>query len=458
MERVVADTWQDGITGAPQPPKAAGLPLLGSVIPMAKDPIHFLVDQYRELGPIFKVQALHRNFTILAGPQANLFMTKHGDKYLSGRDSWTTFADEVDSQYFMAAIDGKVHKQMRSIIKKPYSRQNLLSKIPDVVQTVDTFTQGWGAGDSFSTFSKMQVLIADQIGTLLLGHGPGEYFSDFAYFMRTILNAVLGQRPKLSLKMPGYLHAKARVMELANNMIEAHRANPNPPEDHDIIDFLLKAQVTDPELMTEPEIVLATLGPYLAGIDTAAGTLAFVLYALFKNPEVIERLVPEIDAAFAEGPPDSKALRGMHILHGVILESMRLYPVAPMLPRHVVEPFEFAGHQLNVGDPVMLANGVAHFDGAIYKDPDRFDIDRILDPRKEHRQPGAFAPYGLGAHTCAGAGFAEVEIMVTIATLFHRFELSMAPADYELKRVFNPSPAPTKEFQFNIVKRRHDAS
>ena len=454
MEQVLTADWKEGMTGAPQSPTADGLPLVGSLMPMLNDPVGFLVDQHRKLGPVFRVKALHRQFTVLAGVEANRFMIKYGDKYLSGKDSWTTFADEVDSKYFLAAIDGKEHAAVRKVLKKPYSKQKLLTQIPETVATVDAFVKDWKPGDDFSTFTTMQQLIAEQIGTLLLGHGPGEYFGDFVYFMRTLLNAVLGQRPKFYLKLPGYRRAKERVMSLANDMIAAHRQSPRPPEDQDLIDYLLMAQGDDPELFAEPEIVLGTLGPYLAGIDTAAGSIAFILYALFKNPNVLERLIPEIDAAFADGPPDSATLRKMEVLHATVLEAMRLYPVAPMLPRTVVRPFEFAGYQLNVGEEVMMANGVAHFDQSIYQNPEKFDIDRMLAPRKEHRHLGAFAPYGLGSHTCAGAGFAEVEIMVTVATLFHRFELEMTPANYELKRTFDPSPAPSKAFKFKIKKHR----
>ena len=84
----------------------------------------------------------------------------------------------------------------------------------------------------------------------------------------------------------------------------------------------------------------------------------------------------------------------------------------------------------------------------------RFDIDRCLPPRLEQRQPGAFAPYGFGGHTCAGAGFAEVEIMATAATLFHELELALADPAYQLHRTYSPSPAPDKNCRIRVVRRR----
>jgi cytochrome P450 len=179
-----------------------------------------------------------------------------------------------------------------------------------------------------------------------------------------------------------------------------------------------------------------------------------MFYALLSQPQMIERLQPEVDSILGDGELTPSKIREMELVHALTLETLRRYPVAPMLPRGVAKPFTFAGHQLEVGTPVMVATGVAHFDPELYTDPARFDLDRILAPRKEHRQPGAFAPYGAGAHTCAGAGFAEVEIMLTAATLLHDFELALDPPDYELKTTLNPAPAPNSDFKMRLVRRR----
>ena len=446
--------WQSGVTTAPKPPLADGLPIVGSVLPMMADPLEFLVQQYRKYGPVFRVRALNRHFTVLAGPQANQFLTAAGDAHLSGRYSWATFAGEIDSQTFLAAIDGELHSRMRKILKKPYSRANILARLPETVAVTRAQVVDWQPGASFVLFPTLQRLIAEQIGALLLGRGPGDYFPDFVFFMRTLLNAVLGQWPKASLKLPRYRQAKARVMDLAAQMLAAHRAQPQAGDDGDLIDYLLAAAQENPDLLSEPELLIGALGPYLAGIDTAAGTTSFLIYAVLKHPDVLAQLQAEVDAAFAAGPLTPEVLRKMPVLHAVATETLRMYPVAPMVPRTVVQPFVFGGYQLAEMTPMLVATAVAHYDAAVYADPYCFDIDRCLPPRQEQRQPGAFAPYGFGAHTCAGAGFAEVEIMLTAATIFHDFELALDPPDYQLKMTFSPSPAPDGRCRVRVVRRR----
>ncbi|GCE22728.1 cytochrome P450 [Dictyobacter kobayashii] len=177
-----------------------------------------------------------------------------------------------------------------------------------------------------------------------------------------------------------------------------------------------------------------------------ANTCSFMIYALLKNPAVLQRVLQEVDAVWSRRDFSWEALKQMPALHGAAMETLRLYPVATGHRTRIAQPFSYAGYQLSPGDDVFVAMTVSHFLPELYPEPERFDIDRYREPRNEHRQRGAYSPFGLGNHTCLGAGIAEVEIMVTMATLFYRYQLSMEPADYLLSIEHDPTPAPGKDF------------
>lgn len=67
-------------TRAARPPQeipcAAGLPLAGNALDLARDAEAFLLMQYRSLGPVFRVRAFGRRFVVLAGPEANLLLAR----------------------------------------------------------------------------------------------------------------------------------------------------------------------------------------------------------------------------------------------------------------------------------------------------------------------------------------------------------------------------------------------
>ena len=89
-----------------------------------------------------------------------------------------------------------------------------------------------------------------------------------------------------------------------------------------------------------------------------------------------------------------------------------------------------------------------------FPDPDRFDIDRYLPDRAEHRQPNAFVPFGVGTHRCLGGGFAEAQILLTIATILHAAELELDPPGYEMKTTNMPTPRPAKSFKLKMKRLR----
>ena len=91
----------------------------------------------------------------------------------------------------------------------------------------------------------------------------------------------------------------------------------------------------------------------------------------------------------------------------------------------------------------------------VFPDPFKFDIDRYLPPRSERRSPG-YAPYGLGAHTCLGFQWMELQLAVNVLMVAHYFTLEVSPADYNLR--FSPltSLKPDKKLSFRIAEQRRE--
>jgi hypothetical protein len=57
-------------TAARKPiPVVRGLPVVGNLAELARDPAAFFVRGYLEHGPVFRARALNRTLTVLAGPE-----------------------------------------------------------------------------------------------------------------------------------------------------------------------------------------------------------------------------------------------------------------------------------------------------------------------------------------------------------------------------------------------------
>ena len=156
------------------------------------------------------------------------------------------------------------------------------------------------------------------------------------------------------------------------------------------------------------------------------------------------------------GTPDAAQVRELDVLYRIMLEALRMYTPVPGIQRKVTTSFDFAGHRIPAGEDLFLAFFVTHDLPEHFPDPRRFDMDRYLPGREEHKQPGVFVPFGVGAHHCAGRGFAEAQLPLIVATLLHEVDMELVPPTYELKTdrwVLFPSFVPDKGFRFRMRSR-----
>src|SRR5918997_4792174 len=117
------------------------------------------------------------------------------------------------------------------------------------------------------------------------------------------------------------------------------------------------------------------------------------MYEVLRHPEVLARVRADADALFAAGRDlTERDLRTATSLHGALMETMRLYPIAVAQMRTATRDFTFAGHRITAGETLYIGTSVPHFMHEYYPDPETFDIDRYEKPRAEHLQSGAYSP------------------------------------------------------------------
>jgi cytochrome P450 len=445
-------------------PTVPGLPLLGNVLDMAKDPARFFVDCYRKYGPVFRIRVLGKSYKVIAGVEAANFMgTREGKECLRSREFWEGLMREYGAKRMLTGEDGDSHKELRDIMRRGYSRESIKGRYNELVDITDRSLQrDWKVGESIPVVQACQYLVVDQLGTILTGAAPLEYVKDIRTTILYILNVlVTRQRPEFLLLRPEYKKAKNRVFELGNKMIADWRAKraaqgPKPDAERNLIDDIMEANETRKSVMPDSDLMVSITGPYVAGLDTVANTTSAICYTVLKHPDVKARVLKEVDALFAEGPLTEDALlKRIPALNGAIMETMRLYPIAVAQMRTANKDFVFEGHQIKEGEMLYIGTSVPHFMDEHYPDAEKFDIDRYEKPRAEHLKSGVYSPYGRGPHTCLGKSLAEVQIALSMARIFYKLDLELDPPDYVLKTKTAPTPGPSMDFKVRVKGLRH---
>jgi len=437
-------------------PTVKGVPIFGSALEMGKDPAAFLVKAYREHGPVFRIKLLGKTYTVIAGADAANFMnSREGRECLRSKEFWQGMVDEYGATRTLTGEDGESHKELRELMRRGYSRDALKGRVPELLEITDrVLARDWKAGSTMPVVQGMQYLVTEQLGELLTGNAPREYVPDIRLLTLYVLNVlVTRQRPKILLKNPKYKKAKARVFELGESMAAdlKARAGQTPPDERNLVEDLIDAHLHRPDLLPAEDLVLTLTGPYVAGLDTVANTTASFVYAVLKHPEVLARIQAEADALFSSGEPiGDDDVRRLPATRYALMETMRLFPVAVAMIRTATRDFTFAGHAIKEGEMVYIGTSVPHFMEEYFAEPATFDITRYEKPRAEHLQSGAYSPYGRGPHTCLGKSFADAQMALSMARLFHRLDLALESPDYTLVTKTAPTPGPAMSFKVKI--------
>ena len=438
----------------PQPkeiPAVPGIPLLGNGLAMRKGLVHFLARQYRELGPIFRIRAPGRRFVCMAGPEAADFLATHGKTAFRSLEPMANFHNQMDSSRSILTMDGIDHVTTRKAQARGYAVRAMRDRSREVVDITREEIDKWPVGERFEALPEFRNVIAEQMGHMMAGYSPRGYTED----LTTLLGGLLLSSATIPhvMRLPRFRRARERGRELARTVL-AHKGRVGPRRTlPDFIDLMLELRDADPQLLPETNLPLTVLAPYMVGLDTTASTCAFMLYNVLKRPELMERMTAEADALFDRGPVSGAALQGLDVSRRVAMETLRIHPVSPAVLRTTANSFEFAGHRVRAGTQVMIGTAVGHTLEEYFPDPERFDIERYTKARGEHRQPGAYAPFGTGNHRCLGSGLVPLQLGLTMATILRELVLEPVAPDHELRVRSFPTMQPVR-FRIRVLGRR----
>lgn len=188
----------------------------------------------------------------------------------------------------------------------------------------------------------------------------------------------------------------------------------------------LIAMIDEEGSMTRQQLRDEIVTLFLAGHETTALVLTWACYELSLHPEIQTELEAELSTApsdLSRVEPARLALTGR-----VLLETMRLYPPAYVIPRVCAEPVELGGYRLQPGAEVWMWVYFLHRDARWFEAPERFKPERFLAEAEARRRPNTFIPFGAGSRACVGRHFALLEAELCLAALLRRFHLRLVSA------------------------------
>ena len=164
----------------------------------------------------------------------------------------------------------------------------------------------------------------------------------------------------------------------------------------------------------------------LAGHETSAVALAWVLHVLARHGDVTAAIRAEALATFGDAGPTADEAGALVQTQAVVNEAMRLYPPVPWFGRRARIDDELFGQSIPAGALVLFSPWLLHRDERWWPDPLAFDPGRFQGERNKTRRPWSFLPFGGGPRSCIGLNLAMTEMTVALAMIVRSFDLVAA--------------------------------
>lgn len=193
-------------------------------------------------------------------------------------------------------------------------------------------------------------------------------------------------------------------------------------EQKNLIEVLLMLQETEPEFHND-EVIRGLLQVLIAaGTDTSSVTMEWMLSLLLNNPEALKKVQAEIDNCVGEDRLLNESdLSNLPYLRCVINETMRMYPVAPILIHESTKDCTVGGYHIPSGTMLMMNLWAVQNDPKNWEDPKKFKPERFLG--LEGSADGyKLLPFGAGRRRCPGENLAMRMMGLTMGTLIQCFE------------------------------------
>ncbi|XP_053908949.1 cytochrome P450 2G1-like [Cuculus canorus] len=197
----------------------------------------------------------------------------------------------------------------------------------------------------------------------------------------------------------------------------------------DFIDSFLiqmEAEKSDPNSEFNREnLELTTLNLFFAGTETVSSTLRFGFLLLMRHPDVLAKVVSEIDEVLGRDRiPSAADRRQMPYTDAVLHEIQRCSDLLPLnVPHRVTRDIVFRGFFIPKDTDVYPLLSPSLHDPSHFKNPQNFDPQNFLDESGNFRRNEAFVPFSAGKRVCLGESLAKLELFIFLTSILQHLEL-----------------------------------
>jgi len=424
-------------------PAPRGWPLVGNAFQLQRATIHRSVEQWcRELGPLFQFRVGARRIVVLADHARIATVLRDRPDGWRRTQQLQMISREMGLTPGVFGSEGEAWQRQRRMVMSGLDPGRVRAYFPSLNKVTERLRARWRRaareGRTLDLSAELMRYTVDTVAGLAFGADINTLESDGVVIQRHLDRIFPALYRRMMLLLPYWRWVRLPSDHaLERSVAEIKRA---------IAEFIAQARArlaADPARRAEPPNLLESmivaaedgggiddeqvsanvLTMLLAGEDTTAHTLGWLLHLLHRHPAALARAVDEARrVAPADGPLTPEHLADLDYVEACIHETMRLKPVAPFVVVEALRDTQIGELQVPRGTVLWCAMRHDNLADAHFDSPAAFDPQRWLGAATGSAKRVTM-PFGAGPRICPGRYLALTEMKMLLAMLFVHFDI-----------------------------------
>ncbi|CAK8696052.1 unnamed protein product [Clavelina lepadiformis] len=467
-------------------PGTKGIPLFGVLFSLGSFTERLFQKWAKIYGPLYGVKVGTMDIVVISSPEIAYEAFAKNDCF---NDRPQTVPMLSDGKGIIMINSTDFHREQRrfglyTLREFGMGRRSLEPRLIEISRElctkIDDLCGDSGLSGPFQIHTKVYEAISSVILSIVFGHDVGKESKEFQDLIYTLFvqndDGFLGS---LMLFAPFLRHLPffsniwkksqelgQRINDRINVEIKAHQESHDPNNPRDFIDCFLTEMartgqadfkgegvvhssktwrhvLTSEEVEVEEcssdwkpntsffldQLVSLVRDIFVAGTDTTATAVCWIVLYLCKYPDVQKKMQQEIDDVIGQsGVPKISLMDRFPYTRAVIQEVTRIRPIVPLnVPHRASRDATLMGYHIPKGAIILTNIWAIHHDENRWPEPEVFRPKRHLDENGKFVKSSNWMLFGVGTRSCLGQQLANMELLITTISLFQRFQFSFPP-------------------------------
>lgn len=435
-------------------PGPRGLPLAGHLLQLQAPRLHRQLEDWCDThGPLFRLRLGARDALVCGDHEATATMLRDRPDGFRRTTRMQEIGAEMGLPAGLFAANGEAWKRQRRMVMAAFDPAHVRRYHPALVGVAQRLAQRWAAavrdGRTIELQADLMRYTVDAIAGLAFGSPVNTLQAEGDVIQQhldrvfpTLFARMLSPLPTWRwLRTPAVREVERSMVALNEAVrgfvVAAHRRLDADAErrahPHNLLEAMIVAADEPGSGIDDAQVAGNVFTMLLAGEDTTAHTLAWLLDLLWRHPEALARARDEVRRVCGRAQaPTLEQLAALDYVEACLHETMRLKPVAPLLGVEALRDSVVGGVHIPRGTVVIHLMRRDALREACVPRAASFEPGRWL----AEGAAGASAtsagsalrrvsmPFGAGPRICPGRYLALLEMKLAVAVLLGGFDIT----------------------------------